>query len=175
VEQGALISKLNKMIPGAVLEAGPFGRSKTLAVWVETRFLLQICQAVRADEELSLDILENLSVMELDQALVATYFLRSMRTGQCLIIRSSAAMPDPLSWVDMPSVRRVWPMARPFEREIAELFGIQFKTEGTGESRAVFRILPEGWAGFPLRKKYVFPSVVQGITHSRLPTKRYDA
>lgn len=175
MEQGALISKLNKMIPGAVLEARPFGRSKTLSVWVETRSLYQVCLALKAESEMAFDMLENLSVVELDNALVASYFLRSTQTGNALIIRTSMAMPPAQAMVDMPSVRQVWVMAQPYEREIAELFGVRFKEDGKGEATESSRILPDGWTGYPLRKKYAFPTTVQGITHHRLPTRRGNA
>jgi|SRR5579872_1295514 len=50
----------------------------------------------------------------------------------------------------VPSILPVWPSANFFEREIFDLFGVQFTGRG-----AVNRImLPDDWKGHPLRKDY---------------------
>jgi NADH:ubiquinone oxidoreductase subunit C len=172
VEPGALISKLNKLIPGAVLESRRFGRSQESSVWVEARTLSQVSAVLCADGEL--DWLENLSVVEMDGSLVSSYFLASSLNESIFIVRASAPLQGPNERVKMPSVRAAWPMAEPFEAEAAELFGIQylFETQPIEDAR---RRLPDGWEGFPLRKKYVFPKAVFGITHGRPAGKAGNA
>jgi len=177
MELGALLSKLKETAPGAVLQKQPFGRSggqPVMSVWIETRAILDVAKVLSSGELMggagswALDWLENFSVMQLDEALVASWFLRSTKnTEETLILRGSVVPSALNELVELPSVSGVWPMADPFEREAAELFGIRFTTANHGIRHWSTRLLPEGWRGFPLRKGYIFPTEVFGILHSR--------
>jgi NADH-quinone oxidoreductase subunit C len=50
----------------------------------------------------------------------------------------------------LPSSVSIWPTANWLEREIYDMFGIQF--EGHPDLKRI--LLPDGWKGFPLRKDY---------------------
>jgi NADH-quinone oxidoreductase subunit C len=50
----------------------------------------------------------------------------------------------------IPSVVAIWPTANWLEREVYDMFGIQF--EGHPDLKRI--LLPDGWKGFPLRKDY---------------------
>ncbi|MCM2322097.1 MAG: NADH-quinone oxidoreductase subunit C [Oligoflexia bacterium] len=162
METAALISKLNKAVPGAVLQKARFGRGGKHAIWIEARSIAAVAEALSSDPELRLDWLENLSVAQLDEALLLTYFVRSRQTEVVAVLRATLALKSEDELVDAPSVRTVWPMAVPFEREASELFGIRF-----GKGKRETGILPKGWRGFPLRKSYVFPQEFFQIAHSR--------
>jgi NADH-quinone oxidoreductase subunit C len=171
VETGALLSKLNKSIPGAVLEKTRFGRSEQISIWIETRNIVEIARFLRDEPGVELDWLENLSAMQLDDAIVLTYVLRSSATNATLFLRGSLAPEKSDTEVEMPSVTPVWAMAEPMEREILELFGVKFTASSTRLSARTFsRVLP-GFKGYPLRKGYKFPKEVDGITHSRPPNR----
>ena len=157
-----LNSKLRKSLPGAVLESRPLGSSRENTVWIEMKAVQQVARYVSRDSELEMDFLEFLSVMELEGSVVVSYFLRSTRTQQTLVLRGSLLPTAPEAEVDLDSVEEIWPMASRFEAENSELFGIRF-----GGRPIPRKILPEGWQGFPLRKGYVFPSEVLGLPHLR--------
>lgn len=53
-------------------------------------------------------------------------------------------------WQKVPTLISVWGAANWGEREVWDLFGIQF--EGHPELKRL--LLPDGWNGFPLRKDY---------------------
>jgi len=110
-----------------------------------------------------MDWLENLSVMEIDRALVLTYFIRSSTTGDQLILRGSVMPPSADAYAEAQSVVASWPMAERMENEVSELFGIRFE----GNHRKTKSMLPADWIGFPLRKSYVFPAEYNGILHAR--------
>jgi NADH-quinone oxidoreductase subunit C len=50
----------------------------------------------------------------------------------------------------IPSSVSIWPTANWLEREVYDMFGIQF--EGHPDLKRI--LLPDGWKGFPLRKDY---------------------
>jgi NADH-quinone oxidoreductase subunit C len=53
-------------------------------------------------------------------------------------------------WEDIESVVSVWPTADWLEREVYDMFGVRYRNHP--DLRRI--LLPEDWAGFPLRKDY---------------------
>jgi NADH-quinone oxidoreductase subunit C len=132
---------------------------------------VQVARCLQTLPELMMDWLENFSLVEFEDVLVATYFVTSSKTKQSLILRVSAVPDSPTTRVQFSSVRSVWPMAEPMEKEAEDLFGIIFKKEPDAsgfvpEQETRSHLLPENWVGFPLRKGYVFPTEVYGLSHS---------
>ena len=125
------------------------------------------------DKDTRLDWLEFIGCMEIDKALLLTYFIRSMTSGHRLALRVSL----PIETVGQKSeaivrawsVTHAWPMALAFEQELSELFGIYFDhpLSRPEDRKIVRRILPENWVGYPFRKSYVFPMEVHDIPHHR--------
>jgi NADH:ubiquinone oxidoreductase subunit C len=154
VDLNAILSKLEKAVPGRILESGRFGRAELLSVWVEASALHAVAKAVSEEPSLKLQWLENLSVAEIGDSLIASWFLRSRETNAQLVIRSSASVVREDEPVELPSVREIWPMAIPLENEVSELFGIRFK-KTSGEAMDVVRTLLPDERRFPMRKSYV--------------------
>ncbi len=161
METSELLPRLEQAVPGGVLEARPFGRRRDFSVWVEMRSIEKIAAFLRSGDGLDVDWLEALTWMEIEGAIVLTYFLRSRAFASSLVVRGSLEAMGPSSMPKCLSVRRVWPEASQFEEEISELAGVMF-----GEPSGPFR-LAVGVAGYPLRKSFVFPKEVSGMIHSR--------
>ncbi|MFZ9595160.1 MAG: NADH-quinone oxidoreductase subunit C [Bdellovibrionia bacterium] len=172
MDKTLLLKTLNKALPGVVLDSQAFGRTEIPSLWIELNSIHTIAQFLKTTEPHFLDWLENLSVVQVDQALVVNYFLRSTRSKDQLVLRGSVVPESPLKKVVLCSTRAIWPMAEPWEQEAEELFGIAFRSDFTQKEIGVRRqILPEGWVGFPMRKEYVFPQEVYGIPHRRAKLK----
>jgi NADH:ubiquinone oxidoreductase subunit C len=138
------------------------------SLWLEAEAILKVAKLLKADKELRLDWLENLSLVEFEEVLVANYFLGSYSTQEKIVLRISAVPESPIATVTFPSTRSVWPMAEPMEKEATDLYGVLFRdSEAMAVSPQKFKFLPDGLVGFPLRKGYSFPKEVYGLPHSR--------
>ncbi len=161
------IERLNKAVPGAVLESRPFSAKGDPSLWVEGSKLRKVCEALVADTAFGVDWLENLTVFQLDQTLILTLFFNHRRDVKSLIVRISLEIVHPDEWVEAPSVSESFPEGGAFEEELSELFGIRFVGGPSGQTRSRLSVLPESWQGFPLRKNYVYPADYLGIPHMR--------
>lgn len=169
MEPTALISRIDETIPGAVLERTAFGRTGRPCAWIDSRHLRKAGEIAAAA---GFEDLENLSMMQMEGTLVLTYFLLS-RDRAGLVLRCSRKIEAHGREIDFDSVADLWRMAEPLEIETQELFGARF-IACSGDRRGApawpgRRRLAEKWAGFPLRKEYMFPTEFLGIRHARKP------
>ncbi|MCG3177813.1 MAG: NAD(P)H-quinone oxidoreductase subunit J, chloroplastic [Phycisphaerae bacterium] len=128
--------------PHAVVEPGR---------WVE------VARFLRDDADLAMDFLRSISGVDYpeDGKLVSVYDLISTRHGHAFAIKVEAPRDNPHT----PSVCDVWPAADWHEREAFDLLGIVYD----GHPRLTRILLPDDWAGYPLRKDYEFPREYHGI------------
>ena len=159
-----LISRIEKSIPGAVLERTVFGRTGRTCAWIESRHLREVAELVAAE---GLDQLEDLSVMHMDGSLVLTYFLASSSLPETLVLRCSKKIAVNIKEVDFDSVADIWRMAEPLEIESQDLFGAHYLNRAGEPAWPGRHRLAEGWVGFPLRKDYVFPTEFLGVRHEK--------
>lgn len=167
METGEILNKLKQGIPNGTFEKRPFGRNGLAVTWLDARTLYEASKFLKTARELALDWLENLSVAHLDSGLIVTYFLRSTQNAKTAILRVPVPIESQSKVLQLPSVASVWAMAKSFEIEAGELFGIDFISVAGESAYAPDQRLPKAWNGFPLRKTYVFPSEFLGIKHSR--------
>lgn len=154
-----LISQVKQAVPGAVIDQTPFGRSRQPSLWIDLKHL----SAVAAIVARQFDQLENLAVMEVEEALLFSYFLRNSESGATFILRGSIVPESAEALVEVDPVSALWPMAEWHEREVAALYGVRFGYAYDGKPS----LLPEGWSGFPLRKSYLFPTEWDHVAHAR--------
>ena len=149
MDKVSLLSRLRKKFPAAILEARDFCGGAGLSVWVEPRMFLDVSRWLAKESAPIFDWVENVTVADIDGSLVLSYFLRSQRKPEFLVLRVSEPLPGPTERVVFESARKLWPSASPGEDEGAELFGLQFKGYDL-----VSQFLPPGFVGFPLRKAF---------------------
>ncbi len=153
MEINAILSRFKQQKSGAILEKSRFGRGGAVALWIDSRDMAGIARALAADPDLRIDWLENLSVAQLGESLVATYVLRSRETPALLMLRSTIEAPrlgaEP---AELVSVRACWPMAAAMEDEAAELFGLRFIDEKGQPIPIEPRLLGPGSPPYPMRK-----------------------
>lgn len=105
-----------------------------------------VAEQLKDHPELRLNYLRNVSGIDMETHLEVAYHLISLETKReyCIKIKTDREAPS------IPSVTSVWPTANWNEREIYDLFGIDFP--GHPDLRRI--MMADDWVGHPLRKDY---------------------
>lgn len=116
-----------------------------------------VAHFLRNDEDLQFDSLMCLTGYDKgpDEDLGVAFNLHSLDKLHTLEIRVEA----PRDGGVMPTVAHIWRIAEWHEREVYDMYGIEF--EGHPDLRRM--LLPDDWVGHPLRKDYETPDYYAGI------------
>lgn len=125
------------------------------AVDVPVAALEPLMRKLRDEPRLSFDLLlDHTAIDHLgDGCFELVYLLYSTRHGHHLMVTCEIPRLDSVA----PTLGQVWPIAHWQEREVFDLFGIQY--DGHPDLRRVF--LEDDWQGYPLRKSYVDPDMLE--------------
>jgi NADH-quinone oxidoreductase subunit C len=113
------------------------------------KVLRAIAARCREDSELQFNLLSDATCLDrfpMEPRFELNYQLVSIPKGRRVQIRVRLRGDDPV----VDSLVPIWPGANWLEREIFDLFGIQF----TGHPDLRRILLPDDWEGYPLRKDY---------------------
>ncbi len=116
----------------------------------------QLAQYLRDDETMDFDYLMNLSGVDYGEELGVVYHLLSMKHRHKIILKVNVSRENG----EIPTVADLWRTADWHEREVFDLYGINFTDHP--DMRRI--LLPDDWDGYPLRKDYVTPETYNGIT-----------
>lgn len=125
-----------------------------------------ICRWLRDEPGMRFDFLRSVSGVEATPAMItggaytegfsSVYHIYSYEHGHGLVLHVDLGRAPRVQ-----SVADIWPAAEWHEREAYDLMGITY--EGHPYLRRM--LLPEDWAGHPLRKDYVAPKEYNGLTN----------
>lgn len=104
---------------------------------------------LRDSEDLWFDYLFCLTCVDWKTHLTMVYHLSSTRYRHNIVVKSTLDRSDPV----IGTVCHIWRTAEFHEREVFEMFGVQFSDHP--DLRKL--ILPDDWVGYPLRKDYDDP------------------
>ena len=155
-----LVKKLKSKFGDAIGEASEFIRQ--LSVTVSGERIVEICDFLRTDDETPFDYLSDLTCVHYpdrtDAPFEMVYNLFSIPANERvrLKVRTSG---------EVESVTGVWPAANWMEREVLDLFGVNFLNHP--DPRRL--LLPPDWEGFPLRKDYPLEFIENAWTEKHLP------
>ena len=148
-----VFEKIEKLIPGA-LEAVVEGPGDPFGV-LKAESVLPVFRHLRADREMQFDYCVSVSGVDDRKDLWVVWHLASVPREHRVTFKLRVDRQNPVA----PSVTSIWKGADWHERETYDLVGIRF--EGHPDLRRI--LLPEDWAGHPLRKDYEYPDEYQGI------------
>ena len=123
--------------------------------------IVEVCRFLKLEPGIELDHLEDLTAIDWPKRNVieVVYHLFSYRYRHALVLKVEADRAAPR----VPSVEGVWKVANWFEREVFDLFGVEFV--GHPDLRRI--LMPDDWVGHPLRKDYEEAGGYHGISNVR--------
>lgn len=138
--------KLTSLHPALVAEEG----GQWPGFSIEPNEWPSFASQLRNDPELSFDYLFCLTCIDWKTHLTMVYHLESTRFRHIIVVKSKLDRTKP----EIATVSDIWRTADFHEREVFELFGVNFLNHP--DLRLL--ILPDGWEGkYPLRKDYDDP------------------
>lgn len=127
--------------------------------------LRTLCDQGGFDYLVDLTCVDYLTYRDADHRFGLVYIVDNTATNERLIVRTFLDDPEP----SIPSVVSLWEGANWLEREVWDMFGIQF--EGHPDLRRI--LMPEPFSAHPLRKDY--PLQGRGERHNFTAIRRGDA
>jgi NADH-quinone oxidoreductase subunit C len=158
----SLVKKLRAKFDGAVLEAVEF--IGQVSIRIEPIRIVEVCNFLRDDADTKFNYLSDLTCVHYpmgpERPLEIVYNLYSISRNER--VRLKVAIADGAS---VDSVTNVWPSANWMEREVYDLFGVNFTNHP--DMRRI--LLPPDWEGHPLRKDYPLEFIENEWTKKHLP------
>jgi NADH-quinone oxidoreductase subunit C len=147
VEPPAFVASLQAAIPGSVSQISYFVGDWTLIVPVAQ--IAAVTRYLRDAPDAAFDFCSDVTASDWPPRKEArfdvVYCLYSTRLRHRIRVKVRVAENQPI-----PSATAVWPAANWLEREVWDLFGVNFT--GHPDRRRI--LMPEDWQGFPQRKDY---------------------
>jgi NADH-quinone oxidoreductase subunit C len=148
MDSTALIASLRQDVPGARLEPAPTCDLHT-TIYASREDVPALARTLRDRPDLRFAFLAEVTAVDLqphEPRFELVYMLVSIEHKYRLRVKVRLSGAD----AHVSTVSDVWPAANWLEREVWDLFGIQF--DGHPDLRRL--LMPEDWEGFPLRKDY---------------------
>jgi len=120
-----------------------------ITIYIRPERLIWVCEFLRDEPGLTFKCLSDITAVDLypnEPRFEVVYHLLSLENAERLRLKVRVGGENPR----VDSLVPVYPSANAFEREVFDLFGIQFA--GHPYLRRI--LLPEDWEGHPLRKDY---------------------
>ena len=144
----ALVASLQQAVPGALFErVASVDPHATL--YMSRDDVPAIARALHGDPALAFSLLAELTAADFwprEPRFEVIYILVSLSHRTRLRLKVRLQGDD----AHLATVSGIWPAANWLEREVWDLFGIEF--DGHPDPRRL--LMPEDWEGYPLRKDY---------------------
>ena len=145
MDNEALKIQLTELLPSVTFEEG----GEWLNVNIEPNDWKTLATKLKSTEALYFDYLFCLTCVDWKTHLTMVYHLSSTKHRHTIVVKSKLDRTTPV----IETVCDIWRTAEFHEREVFEMFGVEFKNHP--DLRKL--ILPDDWVGFPLRKDYEDP------------------
>ncbi len=145
MDNEALKIQLTELLPSLTFEEG----GEWLNVNVDPNDWKPFAAKLKASAELYFDYLFCLTCVDWKTHLTMVYHLSSTKHRHTIVVKCKLDITTPV----VETVCDIWRTAEFHEREVFEMFGVEFKNHP--DLRKL--ILPADWVGFPLRKDYEDP------------------
>ena len=148
MDADTLVASLQEAVPGAEIEPVP-SRDLQTTIYVSRDHVEAVALALRDRAGLEFAFLADVTAVDVwprEPRFEVVYILVSFATRHRL--RMKVRLHGDAAYV--ATVSAVWPAANWLEREVWDMFGIEF----AGHPNPLRLLMPEDWTGYPLRKDY---------------------
>ena len=148
MDASTLIASLQDAVPGAQFEAASSLDLQT-TIYAPREAMPEIARALRDRPELAFSFLAEITAVDFwptEPRFELVYILVSIAHRHRIRVKVRLRADE----ARVATMTGVWPAANWLEREVWDLFGIEF--DGHPDPRRL--LMPEDWDGFPLRKDY---------------------
>lgn len=152
-------ARIREQFPDAVIAVRELAGEQTVVV--ERDQIVEILTFLRDADELQYNFLSDLTAIDFlgrVPRFEVVYHLLSMPNRRRVRLKVLAEEETPV-----PSVVGVYPAANYLEREVYDMFGLDF--EGHPDLRRI--LMPDEWEGHPLRKDYPLGYEPVAFTHNQ--------
>jgi len=157
-----LVQRLKSSQHDAVLDASEF--LGQLSIRIAPDRITSVCETLKSDQQTPFDYLSDLTCVHYPDQTAApfevVYNLYSIPANERVRLKVSVQASE-----GVDSVTGLWPSANWLEREVFDLFGVNFRNHP--DLRRI--LLPPDWSGHPLRKDYPLEFVENEWTENHLP------
>jgi NADH-quinone oxidoreductase subunit C len=128
---------------------------------VKGQRIVDVCRFLKTTTGLEFDYCQDITAVDWPtrKIIEVVYHLYSLVHRHGLVLKAETDREKPT----IATVEGVWKAATWLEREIYDLFGVNF--EGHSDLRRI--LMPDDWVGFPLRKDYQEAGGYHGIGNAR--------
>ena len=151
-----IISEISSRLGGNTIVYHQATADETPTIWIDRNNLVQVLNFLKIEVAHPYKMLYDLTAIDErtrtkrgDQPVsdfTVVYHLTSFDRNQDIRIKVALIQED----LNIPSSTTVWESANWYEREVFDMFGINF----TGHPRLTRILMPESWKGHPLRKEH---------------------
>jgi len=130
-------------------------------VVVKVEKIVDVCRFLKTTTGLEFDYCQDITAVDWParKVIEVVYHVYSLVHRHGLVLKAETDREKPT----IATVESVWKAATWLEREIYDLFGVNF--EGHSDLRRI--LLPDDWVGYPLRKDYQEAGGWHGISNER--------
>ena len=130
-------------------------------VVVKGNQIVDVCRFLKTTTGLEFDYCQDITAIDWParKVIEVVYHLYSFPHRHGLVVKAETDREKP----SIATVESVWKAATWLEREIYDLFGVNF--EGHSDLRRI--LMPDDWVGYPLRKDYKEAGGYHGIGNER--------
>jgi len=160
-----IVERLNQAVPGSVLEQEAVDEDNRLTIARDD--IKKVYRTLKRDPDFNFKLLVDLSCVDYlgeDERFEVIYQLHSLTANERL--RLKVRVPE---GERIDTVSGVWAVADPLEREVWDMFGVEFE----GHPNLTRLLMYDEFKGHPLRKDYPLKGH-QPIIKLRMPIETKD-
>lgn len=152
-----IISELPSKFGAQAILYEQLTKDGTPTIWIEKHSLIQVLKYLKNEITLPYKMLYDLTAIDErsktrkhdqpESDFTVVYHLTSFGRNEDIRIKVPLRNKD----LNIPSITTIWEAANWYEREVYDMFGINF----TGHPKLTRILMPRTWQGHPLRKEHV--------------------